>query len=72
MKHLYIYKYWCTDEDKDKSTFKMIFEENISEQRKVNKQFLINHQRRELMTKESQSNAILSVEPLSCIVTDNK
>ena len=72
MKHLYICKYWCTDEDNDKSPFEMIFEENISEQRKVNKKFLINHQRRELMTKESQSNAILSVDPLSCIVMDNK
>ena len=72
MKHLYICEFWCTEENEKISPFENIFKENIPEQIKVSKQFQTNYHRRQTYNEEYQSNAIPSVDPLSCIVMDNK
>ena len=71
MKHLYTCEYLSSDIEKDKPIFEKIFEENITEQMKVNKLF---SQRLNRRLNRKQTIAIFSLDPLynsdSCTVMD--
>ena len=47
MKHIYQYKLWRKDKEMNKPKYEQIFSDNISEQVKVNKNFMMNYQARE-------------------------
>ena len=64
MKHIYICDYQSENNETNKPNFEEIFEENVIQQKEVNKIFQKKFQKRNKITEEIQTNAILSKDPL--------
>ena len=73
MKHIYQCKLWNQENEMNKPNYEQIFSDNISEQVKVNKNFMMNYQVREKYEnerkekKENQPHAIPTSDPLSSV-----
>ena len=64
MKHIYICNYQSENNETNKPNFEEIFEENVIQQKKVNKIFQTKFLKRNKITEEIQTNVILSKDPL--------
>ena len=64
MKHIYLCEYLSENNETNKPNFEEIFEEKVTQQKEVNKIFQKKFQKRSKRTEESQTNAILSKDPL--------
>ena len=76
MKHIYICKLWSTRNHirngNQKPEYEIIFSDNISEQIKVNKYFIMNFQERETYEKETKPHAILdNSDPLYSVLENS-
>ena len=73
MKHIYQCKLWNQENEMNKPNYEQIFSDNISEQVKVNKNFMMNYQVREKYEierkekKENQPHAIPTSDLLSSV-----
>ena len=72
--HIYSCKLWCKENVDYKPQYENIFSDNVSEQVKVNKHFIMNYKRREKYLiemkneeTEVQPHAILNCDPLSSL-----
>jgi hypothetical protein len=74
MKHIYQCKLWNNENEMNKPKYEQIFSDHISDQVKVNKNFMMNYQEREkyeIETKkkkeENQTHTIPTSDPLSSV-----
>ena len=74
MKHIYLCKLWTTEIVTEKPKYENIFSDNVSEQVKVNKYFVMNYNTRERYilekkneNKEVKPHEILYCDPLSSL-----
>ena len=64
MKHIYICKYLSENKEMNNPNFEQIYQENVREQKIINKIFQQNYQNRERRKQETQANEILDKDPL--------
>ena len=62
MKHIYSCKYLCDNKEMNNPKFEEIFQENVREQKKVNRIFQQNYQKRR--NEKMQTNVISLKDPL--------